>query len=66
MTQISKEEALAMTAEIKEKAALDKETFLLVKQNDGNWRGLYGKNEEYYEARQGDPNTVLQLLLTKQ
>lgn len=36
----------------------------LVPQPDGNWRGFTVKNGTLVQVRQGDPNTVLNLLLT--
>ncbi len=36
----------------------------IVKQDDGNFKGFMYKNGKYIEVRQGDPNTVLQLLIT--
>ena len=36
----------------------------IVKRKDGNYRGFMQKNGKLLQVRQGDPNTVLQLLLT--
>lgn len=36
----------------------------LIKQEDGNWKGWMWKNGKLLEERQGDPSTVLLLLLT--
>lgn len=40
------------------------DAILIVKQEDGNWRGFMWKNNKLIQARQVDPNTVLQLLIT--
>lgn len=40
------------------------DTISIIKQPDGNWRGFTVKNGRLIQARQGDPNTVLQLLIT--
>lgn len=36
----------------------------LIKQPDGNWRGFTVKGGTFVQVRQGDPGTVLQLLIT--
>ena len=36
----------------------------IIKQPDGNWIGYTQKNGKTIEVRQGDPGTVLQLLIT--
>lgn len=36
----------------------------IIQQEDGNWKGWMTKNGKLIQARQGDPNTVLNLLLT--
>ena len=36
----------------------------IIKQPDGNYKGYMQKNGKFIEVRQGDPNTVLQMLLT--
>lgn len=36
----------------------------IIKQKDGNYRGFMYKNDKLVQVRQGDPNTVLNLLLT--
>lgn len=36
----------------------------IIKQEDGNWRGFTWKNGRLVQVRQGDPMTVLQLLIT--
>ena len=36
----------------------------IVKMPDGNYRGFMQKNGKLHQVRQGDPNTVLNLLLT--
>lgn len=36
----------------------------LIEQEDGNWKGYTQKHGTLVEVRQGDPNTVLQLLIT--
>ncbi len=36
----------------------------IVKDRDGNYRGFMQKNGQFVQVRQGDPNTVLQLLIT--
>ena len=36
----------------------------IIKQDDGNYRGYMHKNGKLVQVRQGEPNTVLQLLLT--
>lgn len=35
----------------------------LQEQEDGNWKGWMNKNGTIHEERQGDPETVLKLLL---
>lgn len=42
----------------------NKDAISLIKQADGNWKGYMHKNGKLIEERQGDPLTVLQLLLT--
>lgn len=42
----------------------NKEAIVLIKQEDGNWRGFMNKNGKLIQVRQGDPNTVLAMLLT--
>lgn len=37
---------------------------LLVKQEDGNWRGFMWKGDKLVQSRQADPNTVMQMLIT--
>lgn len=37
---------------------------LIVQQDDGNWRGFAQKNGKLVQTRQGDPGTVLQMLIT--
>jgi len=36
----------------------------IIKQPDGNWRGFMMKNGKLVQARQGDPGTVMQMLIT--
>lgn len=36
----------------------------IVKQPDGNYKGYMQKNGTLIEVRQGDPGTVLQMLIT--
>lgn len=36
----------------------------IIRQPDGNYRGFMQKNGNLVQVRQGEPNTVLQLLLT--
>lgn len=38
---------------------------LIVKQEDGNWRGFMMKGGKLVQVRQGDPMTVLGLLIAK-
>lgn len=40
------------------------ESIKIEKQPDGNWIGYMHRNGKDLEVRQGDPHTVLQLLLT--
>lgn len=42
----------------------NKDAILIVKQPDGNYRGFAYKNGNLIQVRQGDPGTVLQLLIT--
>lgn len=42
----------------------NKNAILLVKQEDGNWRGFIWKGDKLIQARQGDPQTVMTLLIT--
>lgn len=41
----------------------NKDAITLIKQADGNFRGFMWKNGKFIQVRQGDPNTVLNLLL---
>lgn len=41
----------------------NKNAITLIKQEDGNWRGFMQKNGKFIQVRQGDPGTVLSLLL---
>jgi hypothetical protein len=36
----------------------------IIKQEDGNWKGYAYKHGKVIEVRQGDPLTVLQMILT--
>ena len=47
-----------------EKTTVDKDAILIVKQPDGNYKGWMWKNGKELEVREGDPNTVLNRLLT--
>lgn len=40
------------------------DAIVLIKQVDGNWRGFMTKNGQLVQERQGDPGTVLSLLIT--
>lgn len=42
----------------------NKNAITLIQQPDGNWRGFMWRNNAFIQVRQGDPNTVLNLLLT--
>lgn len=42
----------------------NKDVISLVKQEDGNWRGFTVKAGKLVQERQGDPGTVLQMLIT--
>lgn len=42
----------------------NKNVISIIKQEDGNYIGYMTKNGKYITVRQGDPNTVLSLLLT--
>lgn len=42
----------------------NKDVISIIKQEDGNYRGFMWKNGSLVQARQGDPGTVLALLLT--
>lgn len=42
----------------------NKDAIILIKQEDGNWRGFMNRNGKLVQSRQGDPNTVLNMLLT--
>lgn len=44
----------------------NKDAIVLIKQPDGNWRGFMNKGGKLVQDRQGDPNTVLALLITHQ
>jgi len=58
---------LLTTAEVK---AIDgnplsnKDAILLVKQEDGNWRGFAWKHDKLVQCRVSDPNTALNVLIT--
>lgn len=41
-----------------------KKHYLITEQDDGNYKGFTVKNEKLCEVRQGDPGTVLTLLIT--
>lgn len=41
----------------------NKNAITIIKQEDGNYRGFMWKNGKLVQARQGDPGTVLALLL---
>ncbi len=41
------------------------DAIVLIKQEDGNWRGFMNKNGKLVQERQGDPNTVLAMLITQ-
>jgi len=41
----------------------NKDVISLVKQEDGNWRGFTVKDGKLIQERQGDPQTVLQMLI---
>jgi hypothetical protein len=49
---------------IKGNPTQNKDAILLVKQTDGNWRGFMHKGDKLVQVRQGDPGTVLQMLIT--
>lgn len=42
----------------------DDKVISIIRQKDGNYRGFMQKNGKLVQVRQGDPNTVLSLLLT--
>lgn len=42
----------------------NKDVITIIRQVDGNYRGFMFKNGALVQVRQGDPNTVLNLLLT--
>lgn len=44
--------------------SLNENAISIIKQPDGNYIGRMWKNKKLIEVRQGDPNTVLNLLLT--
>lgn len=44
----------------------DENVITIIKQKDGNYRGFMQKNGRLVQMRQGDPNTVLNLLLTSE
>lgn len=65
--KLNEEEAMKLLDEIvdgepEEEAKIER--IAIMKQKDGNWRGLYQKGTKYVDARQSDPNTVLTLLVT--
>lgn len=60
MNDISAEEIEA----IEGNPTKNKDAVLLVKQEDGNWRGFMKKSGTLVQARQSDPQIVLQMLLT--
>lgn len=43
---------------------VNKDAIVLIKQEDGNWRGFMWKNGKLIQERQADPGTVMQLLIT--
>lgn len=42
----------------------NKDSIVLIKQEDGNWRGFMNRGGKLIQDRQSDPNTVLALLIT--
>jgi hypothetical protein len=42
----------------------NRDSIVIIKQEDGNYRGFMWKNGKLIQTRQGDPGTVLQLLIT--
>lgn len=44
--------------------ARNKDAIVIIKQPDGNFRGFMHKNGKLIQARQVDPNTVLNMLIT--
>ena len=42
----------------------NEDAIVIIKQPDGNFRGFMQKNGAFIQVRQGDPNTVLNLLIT--
>lgn len=44
--------------------ARNKDAIVIIKQPDGNWRGFMHKHGKLVQVRQGDPNTVMTMLIT--
>lgn len=43
----------------------EKKAIIIFQDTDGNYRGMAHKNGQFIQAREGDPNTVVTMLITR-